>query len=77
MVPQMHTEVWEHAKGRVTPPAVTDGAAECARAVLVDEFGHRAAQQVAAHRCKMVIGMLRSSYRTNELDNLLWRGHES
>ena len=25
----------------------------------------------------MVIGMLRSSYRTNELDNLLWRGHES
>ena len=58
MVPQMHTEVWEHAKGRVTPPTVTDGAAECARAVLVDEFGHRPAQQVAAHRCKMVIGML-------------------
>ena len=41
------------------------------------KFGHRPAQQVAAHRCKMVIGMLRSSYRTNELDNLLWRGHES
>jgi hypothetical protein len=45
--------------------------------MVVDELGHGFAQRVASRPPWSLIGVLRSSYRTNKLDNLLWRGHGS
>ena len=56
---------------------ITADATDRARAMVVEELGHGFAQHVASRPPRSLIGVLRSSYRTNKLDNLLWKGHGS
>ena len=77
MLPQMRPQARVRALARGTRLIITADATDRARAMVVEELGHGFAQHVASRPPRSLIGVLRSSYRTNKLDNLLWRGHGS